>query len=170
MTHPDREAFARSWADAIIGTSYVSMGRRALATHLLGLTHQLVDGALAAEFDPSVGRRIGFDMVTAHFTGTETLGRTLALIAERLPALLGSAPPGVDVAGRVAQLTGCMAAGYAHRLRERSLDEQDSIYRAGLRARRQAEQALADSEAKFRAMFTQAGIGIGIGDLEGNIT
>jgi diguanylate cyclase (GGDEF)-like protein/PAS domain S-box-containing protein len=55
-------------------------------------------------------------------------------------------------------------------LRERSLDEQDAIYRAGLRARRQAEQALADSEAKFRTLFTEAAIGIGIGDLEGNIT
>ncbi|MGH3889290.1 MAG: putative bifunctional diguanylate cyclase/phosphodiesterase, partial [Pseudonocardiaceae bacterium] len=55
-------------------------------------------------------------------------------------------------------------------LRERSLDEQDAIYRAGLRARRQTEQALAASEAKFRAMFTEAGIGIGIGDLDGTIT
>lgn len=72
--------------------------------------------------------------------------------------------------GRVAQLVGSLAAGYASALRERSLDEQDAIYRAGLRARRQAEQALAASEAKFRAMFTEAKMGIGIGDLKGNIT
>ncbi len=170
MTYADQEAFARRWAEAIVGTSYVSMGRGGLAKHLFGLIHQLVEGALAAEFDPLVGRRVGVDMVAAHFTGTETLSRTLALMAEGLPGLLGSAPPGVDVAGRVAQLTGNMAAGYASALRERSLDEQDAIYRAGLRARRQAEQALADSEAKFRAMFTEAGIGIGIADMEGNIT
>ncbi|MGH3899017.1 MAG: putative bifunctional diguanylate cyclase/phosphodiesterase [Pseudonocardiaceae bacterium] len=168
--HADREAFARSWAEAIVGTSYVSMGRGGLAKHLLGLTHQLVDAALAAEFDPSVGHRVGVEMVTAHFTGTETLSKTLALIAEGLPVLLGSAPLDVDVAGRVAQLTGSLAAGYANTLRERSLDEQDAIYRAGLRARRQAEHALAASEAKFRAMFTEAGIGIGISDLAGNIT
>ncbi|MGH3752336.1 MAG: putative bifunctional diguanylate cyclase/phosphodiesterase [Pseudonocardiaceae bacterium] len=170
MTYVDHEAFARRWAQAIAGTSYVSMGRGGLAKHLLGLIHQLADGALAAEFDPSVGRRVGVDMVAAHFTGTETLSRTLALMAEGLPGLLGPAPPDADVAGRVAQLTGNMAAGYAGALRERSLDEQDAIYRAGLRARRMAEQALAASEAKFRAMFTEAVIGIGIGDLEGNIT
>ncbi|MGH3774550.1 MAG: putative bifunctional diguanylate cyclase/phosphodiesterase [Pseudonocardiaceae bacterium] len=170
MTHADREAFARRWAEAIVGTSYVSMGRGGLAKHLLGLTHQLVNGALAAEFDPSVGRRVGAEMVAAHFTGTETLSKTLALIAEGLPGLLGSAPLCVDVAGRVAQLAGSLAAGYANTLRERSLDEQDAIYRAGLRARRQAEQALAASEAKFRAMFTEAGIGIGIGELDGTIT
>ena len=170
MTVDDHEAFARRWAEAIVGTSYVSMGRRVLAEHLLGLTQRLVDAALAVEFDPSAGRQIGVDMVAAHFTGTETLRGTLALISEQLPGLLGSLPDSADVAKRVAQLAASMAAGYADALRERSLDEQDAVYRAGLRARRQAEQALAASEAKFRAMFTEAAIGIGIGDLEGNIT
>lgn len=170
MTVADHEAFARRWAEAIVGTSYVSMGRRVLAKHLLGLAQQLVDAALAVEFDPSAGRQVGADMVAAHFTGTETLRGTLALISEELPGLLGSVPHCADVASRVAQLAASMAAGYAGALRERSLDEQDAVYRAGLRARRQAEQALAASEAKFRAMFTEAAIGIGIGDLEGNIT
>jgi diguanylate cyclase (GGDEF)-like protein/PAS domain S-box-containing protein len=172
MTQAEHEAFARRWAEAIVGTSYVSMGRRVLTRHLLGLTQQLVDGALAVEFNPAVGRQVGMDMVAAHFTGTETLRETLALIAEGMPELLAcTAPdPSPDLAGRVARLIGSMAAGYASALRERSLDEQDAIYRAGLRARRQAEQALAASEAKFRTMFTGAAIGIGIGDLDGNIT
>ncbi len=169
MTEVDHEAFARRWTEAIVGTSYVSMGRRVLARHLLGLTGQLVDAVLATNFDPSIGRRVGVDMVAAHFTGTETLSKTLELIAEGLPGLLGRAPD-VDITNRLAQLIGALAAGYAGALRERSLDEQDAVYRAGLRARRQAEQALAASEAKFRAMFTDAAIGIGIGDLEGNIT
>jgi diguanylate cyclase (GGDEF)-like protein/PAS domain S-box-containing protein len=108
-------------------------------------------------------------MVAAHLTGTETLSRTLALMSEGLPGLLGSAPPGVDVTGRVTQLISNLAAGYAGTLRERSLDEQDAIYRAGLRARRQTEQALSASEARFRAVFTEAAIGIGIADMENNI-
>ncbi|MGH3693395.1 MAG: putative bifunctional diguanylate cyclase/phosphodiesterase [Pseudonocardiaceae bacterium] len=169
MTQAAHEAFARRWTEAIVGTSYVSMGRRVLAKHLLGLTGQVVDAVLAPDFDPSIGRRVGVDMVAAHFTGTETLSKTLELIAEGLPGLLGRAPD-VDITNRLAQLIGALAAGYAGALRERSLDEQDAVYRAGLRARRQAEQALAASEAKFRAMFTDAAIGIGIGDLEGNIT
>jgi diguanylate cyclase (GGDEF)-like protein/PAS domain S-box-containing protein len=163
------EEFAQRWAEAIVSTSYVPIGRRVLAERLLGFVTQMVEAALAVEFDPAAGRQLGVDMVAAHFTGTETLRETLALIAEELPALLGSAPPGIDVAGRVAQLVAGIAAGYASALRERSLDEQDAIYRAGLRARRQAEQALADSEAKFRATFTEAAIGIGIADLDGNI-
>ncbi|MBV9139569.1 MAG: EAL domain-containing protein [Pseudonocardiales bacterium] len=152
-----------------MSTSYVPIGRRVLDERLLGFVTQMVEAALAVEFDPAAGRQLGVDMVAAHFTGTETLRESLALIAEELPALLGCAPPGVDAAGRVAQLVAGIAAGYASALRERSLDEQDAIYRAGLRARRQAEQALADSEAKFRATFTEAAIGIGIADLDGNI-
>ncbi|MEO7196163.1 MAG: EAL domain-containing protein [Pseudonocardiaceae bacterium] len=170
MTPVDHEEFARRWAEAVVGTSYVPIGRRMLARHLLGLTDRLVEAAVAVDFDPSVGRQIGDDMVAAHFTGTETLRETLALITDGLPRLLGAAPAGVNATGRVAQLVASMAAGYAGALRERSLDEQDAIYRAGLRARRQAEQALGASEAKFRAMFTEAAIGIGIGDLDGNIT
>ena len=48
MTDADHEAFARRWAQAIVGTSYVSMGRRVLTAHLLRLTHQLAEAALAA--------------------------------------------------------------------------------------------------------------------------
>jgi len=165
-----RQDFARRWADAVAGTSYVPLGPDELVAHLLGLTHRLVESLFAPEFDPAPARAVGSDLVAAHFTGTETLGATVALIVEQLPDLLGQLPPGVDLANRVARLAGNVAAGYANALRERSLDEQDAIYRAGLRARRQAEQAMAASEAKFRAMFTGAAIGIGIADLEGNIT
>jgi len=169
MSRADPEAFARQWAGEIAGASYVSMGSDELLAHLLGLTHQLVDATLATEFDPSVGRRIGVDMVGAHFTGTETLGATVTFIVERLPDLLDQVPQGVDVAGRVARLTGNMAAGYANALRERSLDEQDSIYRAGLRARRQAEQELAASEARFRGVFHSSPVAIAISEPNGRI-
>lgn len=169
MSRVDRGVFAQRWAEAIAGTSYVSMGRRALTAHLLELTHQLADAALAAEFDPSVGQRIGADMVAAHFTGTATLGKTVTVIAEQLPDVLDDASPGLDITSRVAQLTGEMAAGYANALRERSLDEQDAIYRAGLYARKQAEQALAASEARFRGVFHSSPVGIAISEPGGRI-
>jgi diguanylate cyclase (GGDEF)-like protein/PAS domain S-box-containing protein len=169
MSRADREVFARRWADEIAGASYVSIGQDELVAHLLGLTSQLVEAALAIEFDPSVGRRIGIDLVGAHFTGTETLGATVALIVERLPDLLDQVPQGVDIAGRVARLTGNMAAGYASALRERSLDEQDEIYRAGLRARRQAQQAMAASEARFRGVFHSSPVAIAISEPDGRI-
>ncbi|MFN2479025.1 MAG: putative bifunctional diguanylate cyclase/phosphodiesterase [Pseudonocardiaceae bacterium] len=169
MNRAAHELFARRWADAIAGASYVSLGSDELVAHLLGLTHQLVEATLATEFDPSVGRRIGVDMVAAHFTGTGTLGATVTLLVEQLPDLLGQVPTGVDLSTRVARLTGNLAAGYANALRERSLDEQDAIYRAGLRARRQAEQALTASEARFRGVFHASPVAIAISDPDGRI-
>jgi hypothetical protein len=105
MSRTDRKVFARRWAEAIAGTSYVSMERDELVAHLLGLTHQLAKAALATEFDPSAGRRIGVDLVVAHFTGTETLGETLAVIVERLPGLLVSTSKTRSIA------LGCARAG-----------------------------------------------------------
>jgi diguanylate cyclase (GGDEF)-like protein/PAS domain S-box-containing protein len=178
MTLAGREAFARQWAGAVTGTSYVSLDSDELVGHMLALTHLLVDSAVAVDFDPSIPRRIGADLVAAHFTGTETLSESLAMIAERLGALAVESGHAdwhcADrrcpvLTARIARISGKLAAGYADALRERTLNEQEAIYRAGLLARKQAEQALADSEARFRAMFTEAAIGIGIGDLDGRI-
>lgn len=163
MNRADREAFARQWADAIAGTSYVSMTREELVAHLAGLVDRMAAATRSAEPDPSVGHQIGANLVASHFTSTDTLSKTLALIVDRLPGLLGPAPPGVT------RLAGDIAAGYAGALRERSLDEQDSIYRAALRARKQAEQALASSEARFRQVFYSSPVGVAISEPSGKI-
>ena len=149
-------------AEAIVGTSYVSMGSDELVAHLVDLVDDMVAAVLAPEFDRRAGPRIGADLVAAHFTSTGTLSKTLALIVDRLPELLGTERAGVDTAGRIAQLAGDIAACYAAALRERSLDEQDSIYRAALRARKQAEHALASSEARFRQVFYSSPVGVAI--------
>jgi PAS domain S-box-containing protein/diguanylate cyclase (GGDEF)-like protein len=172
MTRADRNAFVQRWADAIAGTSYVSMGRDELTAHLAGLADDLAATLLTPEFNRCAGRRIGANLVAAHFTSTDTLSKTLALIVDRLPDLLGPAPPGapgVPVTSRIAQLAGDIAAGYATALCERSLDEQDSIYRAALRARKQAEQALASSEARFRQVFYSFPVGVAISEPGGKI-
>ena len=87
------------------------------------------------------------------------------LLAERLPALLGArgaCRPCTRSPGRSPPAT-------PPTLRDRTLDEQEAIRRAVLVARQHTEQALHASEARFRAMFHEAAIGIGLGDMKGRI-
>src|SRR5262249_41001210 len=64
---------------------------------------------------------------------------------------------------------GALAAGYSEALRDLTLVEQESIISAALRARKEAEDARWDSEARFQALFADAAIGISIGTVEGEI-
>ncbi|MDT7707561.1 MAG: hypothetical protein QOG20_3168 [Pseudonocardiales bacterium] len=163
-----RRSFATSWAVTVAGTSFVGWGFGELAEYLLGLTNRLVDLMQSAEADPATAHALGADLVAVHFTAPETLSRSLAVLGEGLPALVADPRP-PDLAQRLARAIGALAGGYATALRDRTLEEQDEIRRAMVVASRESEQKLAASEARFRAMFTEAAIGIGIGDLEGNI-
>ncbi|MDD7919827.1 putative bifunctional diguanylate cyclase/phosphodiesterase [Actinomycetospora callitridis] len=164
---PDRDTLdvlAARWAEEVEGTSYVPMAADELQEHLLELAGLVVEAVRAEPPRPEVGAEVGRRLVAAHFTGPSTLERTVVLLAERLPLLYGP-----EVRPAVHALTGALAAGYAATLRDRTLDEQEAIRRAVLVARQHTEQALHASEARFRAMFHEAAIGIGLGDMKGRI-
>jgi len=158
------EVLAADWAEEVEGTSYVPMAADELRDHLRELARLVVDAVRADPPRPEVGAEVGRRLVVAHFTGPSTVDRTVVLLGERLPALYG---PGVQAAAHA--LTGALAAGYAAALRDRTLDEQEAIRRAVLVARQHTEQALHASEARFRAMFHEAAIGMGLGDMQGRI-
>ncbi|HEY3754337.1 MAG TPA: EAL domain-containing protein [Pseudonocardiaceae bacterium] len=165
---PAARAFARSWASAIAGTSYVPMSREEIVDLLVELTGQLAGALLDEPFSPDLARDAGARLVAGHFTGTGTIETSVQIVGERLLDELGLVGDG-RLLGRVARVQGALAAGYAQALRERTLTEQEAIRGAVLDARDEAEAALRASEAKFRAMFTDAAIGIGITDVTGKV-
>ncbi len=81
----------------------------------------------------------------------------------------GEGGPQDDLRARSSRLQHAMAAGFAAALRDRTLAEQEAIAWAAQSARSAVAEALHDSEARFRAVFEGAAIGIGIADLDGNI-
>jgi len=149
---PGAAAFARAWAKAVIGTSYVPMTQAELEQRLLELTIRLAKALATEPIDVWTGYEIGTDLVATHLTSAEGLGRTVEVIELRLLRDLGLATD--EAQDRLARLLGALATGYARAIRDRTLDEQETIRRAALVARDQAERALRVSEARFRYQAT----------------
>ncbi|MER7332005.1 MULTISPECIES: bifunctional diguanylate cyclase/phosphodiesterase [unclassified Micromonospora] len=153
VRHPSHPgAFARAWAKAVSGTSYLPMTQAQLEALLQRLTDQLAAALLADPFDLRVGHRVGTELVAAHIASPEALGRTVEVVQLRLARDLGLV--GEEVGDRLARLLAAVSIGYSRALRDRTLDEQESIRRAAMTARAQAERALRASEARFRHQAT----------------
>jgi diguanylate cyclase (GGDEF)-like protein len=145
---PGVTAFAEAWAAALRATCYVPLTRAERHQLLARLTHQLAVSLAAEPFDPTAGYWVGAELVSAGFAAPETLHLTMATVRTRLLADLGRA----DRAWRerLAGLVETLAAGFTSAVRDRTLDEQDSIRLASLTAVARAGRALRDSEQRFR--------------------
>nr|WP_202238359.1 EAL domain-containing protein [Streptomyces sp. SN-593] len=147
------------------------MTRAELEAYLRPLARVLSDALSADRFDPRAAVPVGAALVDAHCTDPEALPSILGVIDAYLALYC---PPGGgltadEVRARCSRLQHAVAVGFSQALRERTLHEQESISRAALAAQADAERALAASEARFRAVFEGAAIGIGIADLDGRV-
>jgi diguanylate cyclase (GGDEF)-like protein/PAS domain S-box-containing protein len=147
------ESVARAWTRAIADTSYVTYTPAEADALLLDYTRQAA-AALSGHRDPATaGRRIGAALVAGHYTDPASLAATLSVFAQHGDRL-GGGP------AELGALQGGIAAGYATALREVTLSQQEAIRSAAFAARD-------ESEARFRAVFSSAPIGIGLADLNG---
>jgi diguanylate cyclase (GGDEF)-like protein len=150
---PGLRTFARAWAYALAGTSYVAMSHAEIEEYLLGLT-----GRIAGAFDAEPSRaggpgyEIGMGLVATGFDSPEGLGRTVAVLHERLLSDLGRTDD--DTRQRLSNLLETLVAGHSRAVRDRTLAEQEEMRCAALVAREQAQLALRASEARYRYQAT----------------
>ncbi|MFD9094685.1 putative bifunctional diguanylate cyclase/phosphodiesterase [Streptomyces collinus] len=157
------------WSRAVFPVTSTSLTRAEFEELLLPLARRLSGLLRARSFDAGEARAVGAALVGAHCTDPETLARTLDCVDAYLVLYCGEDGPQDELRMRSSRLQHAMAAGYAQALRERTLAEQEAIAQAALRAQGVVAQALHASEARFRAVFEGAAIGIGIADLDGNV-
>ncbi|MFJ3305133.1 putative bifunctional diguanylate cyclase/phosphodiesterase [Streptomyces sp. NPDC086549] len=161
--------FATIWSRAVFPVTSTSLTRPEFEEQLLPLARRLSGVLRARSFDADEARAVGAALIGAHCTDPDALSRTLDCVDAYLVLYCGADGPQDELRMRSSRLQHSMAAGYAQALRERTLAEQEAIAQAALRAQGVVAQALHASEARFRAVFEGAAIGIGIADLDGNV-
>ncbi|MFD5703638.1 putative bifunctional diguanylate cyclase/phosphodiesterase [Streptomyces lasiicapitis] len=173
--------FATIWSRALYPVTATSLTRPEFESQLLPLARQLRQDLAERVFRAADCEAVGAALVATHCTEPEALSRTLDVVDAYLVLYCGEeAEP--DEAGRAggvgereelrarcSRIQHAVAAGFARALRERTRAEQEAISRAALEARGTVAEALHASEARFRAVFHGAAIGIGIADLEGTV-
>ncbi|MDT0268387.1 EAL domain-containing protein [Streptomyces sp. DSM 44915] len=163
--------FATIWCRAVYPAITTSLTKREFENLLVGLTERLANALRARPFDPAPGTFVGEALVAAHCTAPEALPRVLGVIDAYL--LLYCSDPAVldqeEGRSRCARLQHAISAGFARALQERTRNEQESLSVAALTAQTEIANALYESEARFRAVFRDAALGIGIADINGDI-
>ncbi|MFK3980279.1 putative bifunctional diguanylate cyclase/phosphodiesterase [Micromonospora sp. NPDC050397] len=164
------QRYARQWAGAMARLGFVPMSsaetERLLAVH----TARLAQALLAEPFSADPAGDVGQALVAVHLTEPAMLDWSVRALGTGFAnAVLPERPDSPAVRHRVARLQGSLAAGFARALRELTFSQQERISRSAWQARDEIEQALRDSEARFRAVFTGAALGMGIADVGGRI-
>ncbi len=174
MTPPEppprtrRQELAREWMKAVYSTTYVPMSSTEIELYLLDLVDVIADTLQAEPFTAEPVAVVGDKMVAAHFTGPNTLQRTVEVLGR---ALLFS-PELADVdrlAEKVVAILGSLGARFAAAMRLDAFDQQEEIKWALLRAKQGVERTLRVSEARFRQVFGSSVMGIAITELDGTV-
>ncbi|WP_460392371.1 putative bifunctional diguanylate cyclase/phosphodiesterase [Actinophytocola sediminis] len=141
-------------------TAFVATERADLRHRLGELTDILVAEICRNPFEPKPVERVGAELVTLRFIAPEALAATIRLVGD----LLASRDN-----GRLAAVQAALTCGFVRAVQARIFREQEMLRHAALDARDRAEAARRQSEARFRAMFSDAAIGIGITDTAGRL-
>jgi len=163
-----RDAIVDTWRVALAPTGYVALSTAELRQTLRALTERVLESLSGEPFAPSGAQAVGLDLVRIGFTRPQAVSRTVEVFGREVTAGLPE-PEVARLQPRLAAVLGEIGAGFAHQISERILSEQETIREALLTQRQQAEQALRESEARFRAIFEAAPFSVAVLDAQGRL-
>ncbi|MGN6810742.1 MAG: PAS domain S-box protein [Thermomicrobiales bacterium] len=162
-----RETIADDWFRAVAGTSYVPLSTHDVRLELASLVDRVIDALFQEPFDQGQARAIGAALAQLHYIQPAALGGTQEALGRQLSAQLPDAP--APFRARVAAFLGGLATGFSREVRDQILAEQAAIRGALLSERQRAEEALRESEARFRAIFAGAAVAIAVAGTTGQL-
>ncbi|GAY07463.1 bifunctional diguanylate cyclase/phosphodiesterase [Pseudonocardia sp. N23] len=165
---PDVDDLVSAWATDLARPVYRPMSRVELRRYLRWAALRLAAASATDPVDTDTARAVGVSLVDNDLLDGEDLPSTVSALCTHLPAVAAGLGVGPAMPAARAVMS-AVVAGYAGRMRDRILTEQEMVRQAEVRARKQTQDALLSSEARFRAIFENSGIGIGIADMTGRI-
>ncbi|MGH3887970.1 MAG: putative bifunctional diguanylate cyclase/phosphodiesterase [Pseudonocardiaceae bacterium] len=137
-----RAELIRAWSDGVNAAVEVPVPDEEIGE----LLDDLIDALGQAEFSPQPAADVGSQLVARGCTGGQSLGRTVEILGQALPGQPELRTEGL--AGKVVSLLGALTWGYTTAL---------------------SHHVRAQDEARFRAVFDSAPVGMVISRLDGTI-
>lgn len=154
-----RDELARDWAIKVSRTAYIPLSGAKLTEEL----HELLNVvAEAVAGDPASASRVGSRLVEIHCVGTDSLLKSVEVLATFL------AQEGAD-ARTAALVVGSLSAAYTAAVQTVVLEQQESVSQALLRANRAVQLDLQASEERFEDIFAHSSTGIAMVSLAGEV-
>ena len=162
-----RDSIAEHWYEVIAHQTFSPFAESEILACLGALVEQAIAVLTDASFAAEAAEAIGATLVRLRYLDPRTLSETITVLGKELGKDIPATPPEM-LHERLPALLGAVAAGHAKAARVLVLDEQEGIRAALLAERERITAALRESEARFRAIFANAAIGITLADLDGH--
>ncbi|MGM1065217.1 putative bifunctional diguanylate cyclase/phosphodiesterase [Saccharothrix sp. Mg75] len=163
-----RELLARKWSYLLSGAVVVPLSRTDLDRELTERLDALCAALHAEPFEARPVERIGERLVSLGYVGEAGLRVTVDVLGKGLLALPEFQPAEAH-AQRVALGVGALSCGFLAANRRAVFEQQESMQLSLLKAVRDAQWNLRESEARFDEVVTSSASGVLVTDLDGRV-
>ncbi|MEV0680781.1 diguanylate cyclase [Actinosynnema sp. NPDC050436] len=163
-----RDLLARKWAYLLSGAVVVAHTKEQLDAELRAKLDEICTALHAEPLAAEHLERLGEQLVAMGYVDEAGLRRTTDVLGRGLFGLAEFQPP-ADHAERVAVGLGALAAGFLAANRRAVFEQQESMQLTLLKAVRDAQWRLQESEARFDEVVTSSTSGVLIVDLAGHV-